>query len=62
MVRFVEKIEGGLKRHSEASNGKNPPYLGGIDGTPQAVDFLAWPWLERLGAISIRHPSRLHMG
>ena len=58
MVDFIDKIEQGLKRHSDHAPGVTP-FLGGVDGKPRAVDFLVWPWLERLGALRILHESKL---
>ena len=51
VVKFIEKIENALIMHAQASDGKKP-FLGGIEGKPAAVDFIVWPWLERLEAMS----------
>ena len=42
--------------HSDHFSEKNP-HLGG-KGKPHAVDYIVWPWLERLEPMSQYRPSK----
>ena len=51
MVAYVRRLEEVLKQHK---NG----FLGG-DDAPGAVDFLLWPWFERLDAVKTLKPGMI---
>ena len=47
--KFIQKLEDIIKSH--------PGGFVGERDSPAAVDFLIWPWFERLGALKILAPS-----
>ena len=49
MVKYVQRLEGIVKAHEGG-------FLSGEDA-PGAVDFLLWPWFERLGATKKLKPG-----
>ena len=57
VVGFLEKLENILKKH-QATSKDQKLYLGGTEGRPLAVDYLLWPWLERLEALSVVNESK----
>lgn len=47
--KFIQKLEDIIKSH--------PGGFVGERDSPAAIDFLIWPWFERLGALKILAPS-----
>jgi hypothetical protein len=56
LIGSIDKIEQVLQRHAGLAP-EVTPFLGGVDGNPRAVDYLVWPWLERLGAMLVLNES-----
>ena len=48
MVKFIQKLEDAVKTNQGG-------FLGG--DTPGAVDYLLWPWIERIGALKLLRPG-----
>ena len=48
MVKVIQKLEEVIKANQGG-------FLGG--DTPGAVDYLLWPWIERIGAVKLLRPG-----
>ena len=48
MVKFLQKLEDAIKANQGG-------FLGG--DTPGAVDYILWPWIERIGAVKLLRPG-----
>ena len=49
-MKFLQRLEDILKAHKGG-------FLGGE--TAGAVDYILWPWIERLGALKVLKPGKL---
>ena len=48
MLKVIQKLEDAIKANQGG-------FLGG--DTPGAVDYILWPWIERIGAVKLLRPG-----
>ena len=59
MTKSIGRLEEVLRLHAVVYEDPTP-FLGAIrTQKPKAVDFLVWPWLERLEALCMVYPGEL---